>query len=267
MPSDKAIKPTQADKALQALYDNASFGENGFKFPVLGEDIHFTFPDQLKEWTEGCSDDWDYRLIQEPDAGRVTIKVNLGSRERWEDAVRNGNDGALNDGVFLRYYFGNSDHRQPMTYGFDWYGGKEKDVKPIYKLENEYYFSNGIHLATLNQQTARNAILTMSQEGEDWRIILAMSNSEGTVADAEAKYAFQLKIEATANASINIDTDNGVPAAKGRIHVTGLHNDWTAIIPTDGSVFLRTVAGKDLDSAETYDKNKLGWLTVDAPEG
>ena len=266
-PSDKAIKPTRADKALQALYDDAAFGESGFKFPVLGEDIHFTFPDQLKEWTEGCGNDWDYRLIQEPDAGRVTIKVNLGSRERWEDAVRNSNDGALSDGVFLRYYFGNSDHRQPMTYGFDWYGGKEKNVKPTYKLENEYYFSNGIHLATLNQQTARNAVLTMSQEGEDWRIILAMSNSEGTVANAEVKYAFQLKIEATANASINIDTDNGVPAAKGRIHVTGLHSDWTAIIPTDGSVFLRTVAGKDLDSAETYDENKLGWLTVDAPEG
>ena len=267
-PSDEAIKPTQADAALQALYDNDAFGENGFKFPVLDEDIHFTFPVELKEWEEGCGDDWDYRLIQEPAAGRVTIKVNLGSRDRWERAVRNSNDGALSDGVFFRYYFGHSDHRQPMNYGFDWYGGKEKDVKPTYTLENEYYFSNGIHLATLNQQTSRSAILTMSQEGEDWRIILAMNDEETTVANATAKYAFQLKIEATANVSMRVDTDNGVPADKERIHVTGLHDDWTAIVPTDGSVFLRTVAGKDLDSAGTYnDSNKLGELTVDAPDG
>lgn len=267
-PSDEAIKPTQADAALQALYDNDAFGENGFKFPVLDEDIHFTFPVELKEWEEGCGDDWDYRLIQEPAAGRITIKVNLGSRDRWEDAVRSSNDGALSDGVFFRYYFGHSDHRQPMNYGFDWYGGKEKDVKPTYTLENEYYFSNGIHLATLNQQTSRSAILTMSQEGEDWRIILAMNDEETTVANATAKYAFQLKIEATANVSMRVDTDNGVPADKERIHVTGLHSDWTAIVPTDGSVFLRTVAGKDLDSAGTYnDSNKLGELTVDAPDG
>ena len=266
-PSDKAIKPTQADAALQALYDNAAFGENGFKFPVLDEDIHFTFPVELKEWEEGCGDDWDYRLIEEPEAGRVTIKVNLGDRDRWISAARNSNDGALSDGVFFRYYFGHSDHRQPMNYGFDWYGGKEKDVKPTYTLENEYYFSNGIHLATLNQQTARNAVLTMSQEGEDWRIILAMNDEETTVADAAVKYAFQLKIEATANVSMNIDTDNGVPADKDRIHVTDLHTDWTALVPTDGSVFLRTVAGKDLDSAGADDNNKLGWLMVDAPAG
>ena len=266
-PSDKAIKPTQADAALQALYDNDAFGENGFKFPVLDEDIHFTFPVELKEWEEGCGNDWDYRLIEEPAAGRVTIKVNLGDRDRWEDAVRNSNDGALSDGVFFRYYFGHSDHRQPMNYGFDWYGGKEEDVKPTYTLENEYYFSNGIHLATLNQQTARNAVLTMSQEGEDWRIILAMNDEETTVANAAVKYAFQLKIEATANVSMNIDTDNGVPADKDRIHVTDLHTDWTALVPTDGSVFLRTVAGKDLDSAGADDNNKLGWLMVDAPAG
>ena len=266
-PSDEAIKPTRADETLQALYDNDAFGENGFKFPVLDEDIHFTFPVELKEWEEGCGDDWDYRLIQEPAAGRVTIKVNLGSRDRWERAVRNSNDGALSDGVFFRYYFGHSDHRQPMNYGFDWYGGKEKDVKPTYTLENEYYFSNGIHLATLNQQTSRSAILTMSQEGEDWRIILAMNDEETTVANATAKYAFQLKIEATANVSMRVDTDNGVPADKERIHVTGLHDDWTAIVPTDGSVFLRTVAGKDLDSAGTDNQNKIGTLTVDAPAG
>ena len=268
-PSGDAIKPTQADAALQALYDDAKYGENGsgFKFPVLDLDIHFTFPVELKEWKEGCGNDWDYRLIEEPEAGRVTIKVNLGDRDRWISAARNSNDGALSDGVFFRYYFGHSDHRQPMNYGFDWYGGKEKDVKPTYTLENEYYFSNGIHLATLNQQTARNAVLTMSQEGEDWRIILAMNDEETTVADAAVKYAFQLKIEATANVSMNIDTDNGVPADKDRIHVTDLHTDWTALVPTDGSVFLRAKEGKDFSSAGTDSQNKIGTLTVDAPAG
>ena len=266
-PSSEAIKPTQADEKLQALYDSKEYGETGFVFPVLDQDIHFTFPADLKAWEEGCGNDWDYRLIQEPEAGRITVKVNLGDRERWEKAVRSSNDGALSDGVFFRYYFGNSDYQKPMNYGFDWYGGSEEDMRPTYELTENYYHSNGMHLAALNQQTARNAVLTMSQEGEDWRLILVMSDEKTTVANAAAKYAFQLKIEATANVSIDIGTDNGVPADKQRIRVTGLHNDWTYSVPTDGSVFLRTIADKDYDSAGTYDENKLGWLTVEAPAG
>lgn len=266
-PSDKAIKPTQADAALQALYDNDAFGENGFKFPVLDEDIHFIFPVELKEWEEGCGNDWDYRLIEKPAAGRVTIKVNLGSRDRWERAVRNSNDGALSDGVFFGYYFGNSTNEKPMDYGFDWYGGGVEQITSSFSLSENFEHTNALHLAALNQKTANSTMLTMSREGENWGIILVMNNEETSIANAAAKYALQLKIEATEDVSIIVGADNGVPAAKERIRVTDLHGDWTAIVPTDGSVFLRTVAGKDLDSAGTYDQNKIGTLTVDAPAG
>ena len=266
-PSDEAIKPTQADAALQALYDNDAFGENGFKFPVLDEDIHFTFPVELKEWEEGCGDDWDYRLIQEPAAGRVTIKVNLGSRDRWEDAVRNSNDGALSDGVFFGYYFGNSTNEKPMDYGFDWYGGGVEQITSSFSLSENFEHTNALHLAALNQKTANSTMLTMSREGENWGIILVMNNKETSIANATVKYALQLKIEATEDVSIIVGADNGVPADKERIHVTGLHSDWTAIVPTDGSVFLRTIAGKNYDSAGTDNQNKIGTLTVDAPAG
>ena len=265
-PSDEAIKPTQADVALQALYDNDAFGENGFKFPVLDLDIHFTFPVELKAWKEGCGNDWDYRLIQEPAAGRVTIKVNLGSRDRWENAVRNSNDGALSDGVFFGYYFGNSTNEKPMDYGFDWYGGVEQ-ITSSFSLSENFEHTNALHLAALNQKTANSTMLTMSREGENWGIILVMNNEETSIANAAAKYALQLKIEATEDVSIIVGADNGVPADKERIRVTDLHDDWTAIVPTDGSVFLRTVAGKDLDSAGTDSQNKIGTLTVDAPAG
>ena len=265
-PSDKAIKPTQADAALQALYDNDAFGENGFKFPVLDLDIHFTFPVELKAWKEGCGNDWDYRLIQEPAAGRVTIKVNLGSRDRWEKAVRNSNNGALSDGVFFGYYFGNSTNEKPMDYGFDWYGGVEQ-ITSSFSLSENFEHTNALHLAALNQKTANSTMLTMSREGENWGIILVMNNEETSIANAAVKYALQLKIEATEDVSIIVGADNGVPADKERIHVTGLHSDWTAIVPTDGSVFLRTIAGKNYDSAGTDNQNKIGTLTVDAPAG
>ena len=266
-PSDKAIKPTQADAALQALYDNDAFGENGFKFPVLDEDIHFTFPVELKAWEEGCGDDWDYRLIQEPAAGRITIKVNMGNRDRWEKAVRNSNDGALSDGVFFGYYFGNSTNEKPMDYGFDWYGGGVEQITSSFSLSENFEHTNALHLAALNQKTANSTMLTMSREGENWGIILVMNNEETSIANAAAKYALQLKIEATEDVSIIVGADNGVPADKERIHVTDLHDDWTAIVPTDGSVFLRTIAGKNYDSAGTDNQNKIGTLTVDAPAG
>ena len=266
-PSDEAIKPTQADAALQALYDNDAFGENGFKFPVLDLDIHFTFPVELKEWKEGCGNDWDYRLIQEPAAGRVTIKVNLGSRDRWEKAVRNSNDGALSDGVFFGYYFGNSTNEKPMDYGFDWYGGGVEQITSSFSLSENFEHTNALHLAALNQKTANSTMLTMSREGENWWVILVMSDGKTSIANAAAKYALQLKIEATEDVSIIVGADNGVPADKERIHVTGLHSDWTAIVPTDGSVFLRTIAGKNYDSAGTDNQNKIGTLTVDAPAG
>lgn len=268
-PSDKAIKPTQADETLQKLYDDAKYGENGkgFKFPVLDQDIHFTFPIALKEWEEGCGNDWDYRLIQEPEAGRITVKVNMGSRDRWENAVRSSNDGALSDGVFFRYYFGNSNYQKPMNYGFDWYGGSAELITDSFSLSENFEHTNALHLASLNQQTANSTMLTMSREGENWWVILIMDDEVTSIANATAKYALQLKIEATEDVSIIVGADNGVPAVMGRIHVTGLHSDWTYSVPADGSVFLRTIADKDYDSAGTYNQNKIGTLTVDAPAG
>ena len=268
-PSGDAIKPTQADAALQALYDDVKYGENGngFKFPVLDLDIHFTFPVELKEWKEGCGNDWDYRLIEEPAAGRITIKVNMGSRDRWEKAVRNSNDSALSDGVFFGYYFGNSTYKKPMDYGFDWYGGGVELIADSYSLSENFEHTNALHLAALNQKTANSTMLTMSREGENWWVILVMDNEEKSIANATAKYALQLKIEATEDVSIIVGADNGVPAAKERIQVDGLHSDWTALVPTDGSVFLRTKKGIDLSSAGTDDYNNIGTLTVDAPDG
>ena len=147
-----------------------------------------------------------------------------------------------------------------MNCGFDWYGGSAEVMRPTYELTENYCHSNAIHLAALNQQTANSTMLTMSRAGERWQIILIMDDHGTNIAGAAVKYALQLKIEATEDVSIIMGADNGVPADNQRIHVT-------AIVPTDGSVFLRTVAGKDLDSAGADDNNKLGWLTVDAPAG
>lgn len=260
-PSPDATTPDSEVPELQALYDS------GFKFPVIGKDIHFIFPEQLKEWTEGCGDDWDYRFTVDESKGRVAIEVNMGSRERWEDAVRNIETGGLDDGVFFRYYFGNSDNQHPMTYGFDWYGDYGGQSLADNTLYRGYHHNNGLHLATVNRQNAHNSVLTLNSQGEDWRIILAMSNSEGKVADAEAKYAFQLEILPREDISFSLPADNGTAVPAARLHPTATHQDWTATVPADGSVFLRTVADKTLNNASSGQYGLLGELTVDAPEG
>ena len=260
-PSPDATTPDSEVPELQALYDN------GFKFPVIGKDIHFVFPDQLKEWTEGCGDDWDYRFTVDESKGRVAIEVNMGSRERWEDAVRNIGTGGLNDGVFFRYYFGNSDNQLPMTYGYDWYGDYGGQSLADNTLYRGYAHNNGLRLATVNRQNAHNSVLTLNKKGEDWRIILAMSNSEGKVAAAEAKYAFQLEILPREDISFSLPADNGTAVPAARLHPTATHQDWMATVPADGSVFLRTVKGKTLNIAGSGQYGLLGQLTVDAPEG
>ena len=260
-PSPDATTPDSEVPELQALYDN------GFKFPVIGKDIHFVFPDQLKEWTEGCGDDWDYRFTVDESKGRVAIEVNMGSRERWEDAVRNIGTGGLNDGVFFRYYFGNSDNQLPMTYGYDWYGDYGGQSLADNTLYRGYAHNNGLRLATVNRQNAHSSTLTLNSQGEDWRIILAMSNSEGKVADAEAKYAFQLEILPCEDISFSLPTDNGTAVPAARLHPTATHQDWMATVPADGSVFLRTVKDKTLNDAGSGEYGLLGELTVDAPEG
>ena len=260
-PSPDATTPDSEIPELQSLY------ASGFKFPVIGKDIHFVFPDQLKEWTEGCGDDWDYRFTVDESKGRVAIEVNVGSRDRWEDAVRNVETGGLDDGVFFRYYFGNSDNQRPMTYGFDWYGGYGGQSLADNTLYRGYHHNNGLRLATVNRQNAHSSTLTLNSQGGDWRIILAMSNSEGTVADAEAKYAFQLEILPCEDISFSLPTDNGTAVPAARLHPTATHSDWMATVPADGSVFLRTAEGKTLNNAGSGQYGLLGELTVDAPEG
>lgn len=260
-PSPDATTPDSEVPELQALYNS------GFKFPVIGKDIHFIFPEHLKEWTEGCGDDWDYRFTVDENKGRVAIEVNMGSRERWEDAVRNIETGGLDDGVFFRYYFGNSDNQHPMTYGFDWYGDYGGQSLADNTLYRGYHHNNSLHLATVNRQNAHNSVLTLNSQGEDWRIILAMSNSEGKVADAEAKYAFQLEILPCEDISFSLPVDNGTAVPSARLHPTATHQDWMTTVPADGSVFLRTVADKTLNDAGSGQYGLLGELTVDAPEG
>ena len=260
-PSPDATTPDSEVPELRSLY------ASGFKFPVIGKDIHFVFPEQLKEWTEGCGDDWDYRFTADESKGRVAIEVNMGSRERWEDAVRNIETGGLDDGVFFRYYFGNSDNQLPMAYGFDWYGDYGGQSLADNTLYRGYHHNNSLHLATVNRQNAHNSVLTLNKKGEDWRIILAMSNSEGTVAGAEAKYAFQLEILPREDISFSLPADNGTAVPAARLHPTDTHSDWMATVPADGSVFLRTVEGKTLNNAGSGQYGLLGELTVDAPEG
>ena len=260
-PSPDATTPNSEVPELQSLY------ASGFKFPVIGKDIHFVFPEQLKEWTEGCGDDWDYRFTADESKGRVAIEVNMGSRERWEDAVRNIETGGLDDGVFFRYYFGNSDNQHPMTYGFDWYGDYGGQSLADNTLYRGYHHNNGLRLATVNRQNAHNSVLTLNSQGEDWRIILAMSNSQGTVAGAEAKYAFQLEILPREDISFSLPADNGTAVPAARLRPTATHQDWMATVPADGSVFLRTVEGKTLNNAGSGQYGLLGQLTVDAPEG
>lgn len=260
-PSPDATTPDSEVPELQSLY------ASGFKFPVIGKDIHFVFPEQLKEWTEGCGDDWDYRFTADESKGRVAIEVNMGSRDRWENAVRNIETGGLDDGVFFRYYFGNSDNQLPMTYGYDWYGDYGGQSLADNTLYRGYHHNNGLRLATVNRQNAHNSVLTLNSQGEDWRIILAMSNSEGKVADAEAKYAFRLEILPCEDISFSLPTDNGTAVPAARLHPTATHQDWTATVPADGSVFLRTVEGKTLNTSGSGQYGLLGELTVDAPEG
>ena len=260
-PSPDATTPNSEVPELRSLY------ASGFKFPVIGKDIHFVFPEQLKEWTEGCGDDWDYRFTADESKGRVAIEVNMGSRERWEDAVRNIETGGLDDGVFFRYYFGNSDNQLPMTYGYDWYGDYGGQSLADNTLYRGYHHNNSLHLATVNRQNAHNSTLTLNSQGEDWRIILAMSNSEGTVAAAEAKYAFRLEILPCEDISFSLPADNGTAVPAARLHPTATHQDWMATVPADGSVFLRTVKDKTLNNAGSGQYGLIGELTVDAPEG
>lgn len=268
----EGIVPANAPKNLKALYDV------GFKFPTIDvngttekADIHFTFPQTLKAWDADCGDDWDYRLIEEADTGTIRIQVNMGDRGRWEQTVR-GNDGVLDDGVFFRYYFGNSDNQKPMNYGCDWYGdysGNESLNLETYTLSEQYNHNNGLHLASVNRVNAYSSVLTLNSEGEDWSIILAMDDDEGkTVNGAAYKYALRLVIEPCESTSFTLSADNGTAVEKERIEIVkdSVHSDWEAFAPADGTVFLRSNTA-DRGDADTYQYGVIAKMNVAAKDG
>lgn len=268
----EGIVPKNAPENLKELYDA------GFKFPTLDvngasgkADIHFTFPETLKAWDVDCGDDWDYRLIEEDDTGTIRIQVNMGDRGRWEQTVR-GNDDILDDGVFFRYYFGNSDNWKPMSYGYDWYGGYSEDASlgmGDSTLSEQYNHNNGLHLASVNRVNAYSSVLTLNSEGEDWIIILAMDAEEGkTVNNAACKYALRLVIEPCESMSFTLSADNGTAVEKERIEIVedSVHGDWEAFVPADGTVFLRSNK-EDRGDAGTYQYGVIAKMNVAAKDG
>lgn len=268
----EGIVPKNAPENLKELYDA------GFKFPTVDvngasekADIHFTFPETLKAWDVDCGDDWDYRLIEEDDTGTIRIQVNMGDRGRWEQTVR-GNDDILDDGVFFRYYFGNSDNWKPMSYGYDWYGGYSEDASlgmGDSTLSEQYNHNNGLHLASVNRVNAYSSVLTLNSEGEDWIIILAMDAEEGkTVNNAACKYALRLVIEPCESMSFTLSADNGTAVEKERIEIVedSVHGDWEAFVPADGTVFLRSNK-EDRGDAGTYQYGVIAKMNVAAKDG
>ena len=264
----EGIVPKNAPENLKELYDA------GFKFPTVDvngasekADIHFTFPETLKAWDAGCGDDWDYRLIEEDDTGTIRIQVNMGDRGRWERTVR-GNDDILDDGVFFRYYFGNSDNWRPMRYGYEWYGGYSEDASlgmGDCTLSEQYNHNNGLHLASVNRVNAYSSVLTLNSEGEDWSIILAMDAEEGkTVNNAACKFALRLVIEPCESMSFTLSADNGTAVEKERIEIVedSVHDDWEAFVPADGTVFLRPKSKENRQDADTYQYGIIAKMDV-----
>lgn len=269
----EGIVPKNAPENLEELYDA------GFKFPTVDvngasekADIHFTFPEILKAWDADCGDDWDYRLIEEDDTGTIRIQVNMGDRGRWERTVR-GNDDILDDGVFFRYYFGNSDNWRPMHYGYEWYGGYSEDASlgmGDCTLSEQYNHNNGLHLASVNRVNAYSSVLTLNSEGEDWSIILAMDAEEGkTVNNAACKFALRLVIEPCESMSFTLSADNGTAVEKERIEIVedSVHNDWEAFVPADGTVFLRPKSKENRQDADTCQYGVIAKMNVAAKDG
>ena len=266
------IVPANAPENLKELYDA------GFKFPTVDvngasekADIHFTFPEILKAWDVDCGDDWDYRLIEEDDTGTIRIQANMGDRGRWEQTVR-GNDDILDDGVFFRYYFGNSDNWKPMSYGYDWYGGYSEDASLGMEgrtLREQYNHNNGLHLASVNRVNAYSSVLTLNSEGEDWSIILAMDEEEKTVNSAACKYALRLVIEPCESMSFTLSADNGTAVEKERIEIVedSVHGDWEAFVPADGTVFLRPKNAENRKDAGTAQDGIIAKMNVGDKDG
>lgn len=273
--------PANAPGHLAALY------AQGYTLPAVGPDgdpradLHLVFPDELKEWTDGCGDDWDYKWYMDTDTGILTVEVNGAARDRWETAVREQTvAGNLMGGVYFRYYFGASDSGRPMTYGYSQYndfrydenGNADTDLTGTWPLLTDYESTNGLQLGSVNRQSASSSTLTIDGSGAQWLCALAMDDESGKNTDnAAVRYALQINIRPVRTYSYTVEANNGVPADKVRIHVqlsAEMTPYWQAVIPEDGIVFLRYRDGAvDFRSGRTEKDGTIARLTVDAPAG
>lgn len=273
--------------------------EKGYKYPVLGTDVHFTFPKELKRWTaDADGNDWDYKIYQDEDSGIVTVEVNSKNfnAQRWQDAVGNSEQGMMADGLFFHWYLGTGNN-PPRRYGFDLMGNlgmENSDLQNFsgvgnyfssfnfdQELVEDYYYTNGHRLATINRQTGDKSLLTIKQQGEIWFSLIAMDNGvneEGatetaTVENADEKFFMLVRIQPNGDYIDTLTNDNGTPVEKNRLHVTVTDksdsnvDNWNAIIPTGGSVFMR-IRDPNEDVRGTQSRGtKIAELTVTAPTG
>lgn len=279
-----------APEGLKVLADK------GYQYPVLDTDVYFTFPQELKRWTADTDgDDWDYKIYQDKDSGIVTVEVNSKNFnvDRWQEAVKNSEQGMMADGLFFNWYLGKSDNNPPRKYGFDLMGNLDMEnsdlqnfsgvgqyfaesVDADQELVEDYYYTNGHRLATINRQTGDKSLLTIKQQGEIWFSLIAMDNGvneEGTtktatVGNAGEKFFMLVRIQPNGDYIDTLPNNNGTPAGKDRLSVEVTDDEnWTAIIPTSGSVFMRlTDPNRDVRRQDSWD-DKIAELTVDAPSG
>lgn len=277
--SESTTKPTDAIDLLKKFY------ANGYTFPEVdtatdgksttGFDLHFAFPGELKEWTEGCGNDWDYRLIVDKTRGNVTVKVNYGSAQRWEAAARNAlNDYFLADGVYFSYWFGGSPDVKSVKYGMNLYDvlGENISASTIEglpeilkntELVSDYYHSNGLDMAQLNKRSDTNSVLTLADE-EVWLVSIAMDDevADKNMSNAKLKYALTVTVEPTATMAVKLE-DTSLPQVEpSRLKVDNVKDGWTPIMPkkTTDSIFLRSN-----NYTTTDEETEIAKLTVTAP--
>lgn len=279
----------KAPEGLQVLH------EEGYKYPVLGTDVTFTFPEELKRWTADTDgDNWDYKIYQDKDSGMVTVEVNSKNFnvDRWQEAVKNSEQGMMADGLFFNWYLGKSDNNPPRQYGFDLMGNLNMENSDLQdfsgvgnyfssfdfeqKLVKDYYYTNGHRLATINRQTGDKSLLTIKQQGEIWFSLIAMDNGvnedgttkTATVGNADEKFFMMVRIQPNGDYIDTVTNNNGTPAGKDRLRVKVTDGEnWNAIIPTSGSVFMRLRdQDKNVQRQDSWG-DKIAELNVTAPAG
>lgn len=255
--------PTAPSDYLKVLYDA------GYTFPTIGADFHLTFPPELKEWTEDCGDDWDYRVEINADTGRIDVIMNYGDPARWEAAARSAlNDSFMADGIFYRYYFGDFDGERPLTYGMDGF----RQTSSTEAIENwlemglydSYYPNNGRHMATLNRQDASSTMMIIDK-ADAWEVIaIAMDEADGkTAANASVRYALELHVTATATVREKLAAVGGTVIQNASRIIVNPDATWTSEFTADGTLFMRS---PNFDYENRYGE-KVGELTVTAPAG